>query len=124
MGTVNSDVHADMAVFATVSEAKMHDKKFLSHLKSGKGSMPVFDRAYNHYRQFAEWTQEGVNFVCRLKVNAKYEVQEETPIFKKKLEKGELEVYKVERIHLKYREEKEEKTLYLRLVYYKDEIRS
>jgi hypothetical protein len=116
-----TDVHADMAVFATVSEAKMHDKKFLSHLKPARGSMLVFDRAYNYYRQFAEWTREGVNFVCRLKANAKYEVQEEKPSFEKKLDKGEFGVYKVEHIHLNYKEEKEEKTLCLRLVYYKDE---
>ncbi|NLX73154.1 MAG: DUF4372 domain-containing protein, partial [Bacteroidales bacterium] len=28
-----TDVHADTAVFAKISEAKMHDKKFLEHLK-------------------------------------------------------------------------------------------
>jgi hypothetical protein len=54
-------------------------------------------------------------------VNVKYEVQEEKPIFEKKLEKGEYGVYKVEHIHLKYREEKREKNLCLRVVYYKDE---
>ncbi len=27
-----TDVHADTAVFAKISEAKMHDKKFLQHL--------------------------------------------------------------------------------------------
>jgi hypothetical protein len=37
--------------------------------------MIVFDRAYNYYLQFAKWTAAGVNFVCRLKDNAKYEVQ-------------------------------------------------
>jgi hypothetical protein len=116
-----TDVHADMTVFATISEAKMHDRKFLSHLHPARGSMLVFDRAYNYYQQFAEWTEEGVNFVCRLKVNAKYEVQEDHPIFEKKLEKGESGVYKSEHIHLKYKNGKEEKTLCLRLVYYKDE---
>jgi hypothetical protein len=38
-----TDVRANMAVFATISEAKMHDKKFLSHLKPAKGSMLVFE---------------------------------------------------------------------------------
>ena len=109
-----TDVQADMAVFATISEAKMHDKKFLSHLKPAKGSMLVFDRAYNYCQQFGEWTEEGVNFVCRLKVNAAYEVQEDKPVFEKNLEKGEHGVYKVEHIHLKYKEEKERKTLCLR----------
>ncbi|MDP3642825.1 MAG: transposase, partial [Bacteroidota bacterium] len=61
--------------YATISEAKMHDKNFLKHLILPKGSMIVFDKAYNHYLQFARWTNEGINFVCRLKDNAVYEVQ-------------------------------------------------
>jgi hypothetical protein len=130
-----TDVHIDSSVFATISEAKMHDKKFLSHLKPAKGSMPVFDRAYSYCQQFAQWTEEGVNFVCRLKEKARAEVQE--LLFEKTLGKGEFGVYKIEHIHLKYKKEKEkeeekekgeekkkkkeEKTLCLRLVYYRDE---
>ena len=38
--------------------------------------MIVFDKAYNDYLQFAKWAQAGVNFVCRQKDNAKYEIQE------------------------------------------------
>ncbi len=114
-----TDVHADTAVFAKISEAKMHDKKFLQHLNPSKGSMLVFDKAYNYYRQFAEWTEEGVYFVCRLKDNAKAEVQE--VLFEKLLEKDEYGVYRIEHIHLKYKKEKQEKTLCLRLVYYRDE---
>jgi IS4 transposase len=96
--------------------------------------MVVFDKAYNYYLQFAKWTDAGVNFVCRLKDNAKYEVQGD-PLFEKKLEKDEFGVYKVEHIHLKYKEtvaiteegkkktkkKKVIKTLCLRLVWYKDE---
>jgi hypothetical protein len=82
--------------------------------------MIVFDKAYNYYLQFAKWTEEGINFVCRLKDNAKYEVQAEA-IFEKVLEKGEFGVYKIEHIHLKYKENKKEKGLCLRLVWYTDE---
>lgn len=71
-----TDVHADSTVFAKISEAKMHDKKFLQHLNPSKGSMLVFDKAYNYYKQFADWTDVQVNFVCRLKVNAKAIVQQ------------------------------------------------
>jgi hypothetical protein len=45
-----------LAAFATISEAKMNDKKFLQHLNPSKGSILVFDKAYNYCRQFAEWT--------------------------------------------------------------------
>ena len=71
-----TDVHADVPVFARISEAKQHDKNFLKYLNVPKGSMIVFDKAYNHYWQFAKWTQDEINFVCRLKDNAPYEVQE------------------------------------------------
>ena len=114
-----TDVHADTAVFAKISEAKMHDKKFLTHLNPGKGSMLVFDKAYNFYQQFAQWTEEGVNFVCRLKENAKAMVQD--VLFEKALSKEESGVYKVEHIHLEYKKDKQLKTLCLRLVHYKDE---
>ncbi len=114
-----TDVHIETAIFAKISEAKMHDKKFLAHLNPGKGSMVVFDKAYNYYRQFDEWTQEGVNFVCRLKDNAKVQVQE--VLFERQLSKEEFGVYKEERIHLEYKEDNQIKTICLRLVYYKDE---
>jgi hypothetical protein len=32
--------------------------------------MVTMDRAYNFYKQFAEWTEEGVFFVTRQKKNA------------------------------------------------------
>jgi hypothetical protein len=69
-----------------------------------------------------------------LKDNAKYEVIGE-PLFEKNLNKDEFGVYKVEHIHIKYaktveisiegkkktKKAKQQKTLCLRLVFYKDE---
>jgi hypothetical protein len=98
-----TDVHADTPQFVKISEAKMHDKNFLQYLNLARGSMIVFDKAYNYYLQFAGWTQSGVNFVCRLKDNAKYEVQGD-PLFERKPEKDGFGVYKVEHIHLRYQE--------------------
>ena len=129
-----TDVHADTPQFVKISEAKMHDKNFLPYLNLASGSMIVFDKAYNYYLQFAKWTHSGINFVCRLKDNAKYEVQD-VPMFEKKLEKEEFGVYKVEHIHIQYKETvetivgekkkpqkvKKIKTLCLRLVWYKDD---
>ena len=130
-----TDIHADTPLFARISEAKMHDKNFLQYLNPPAGSMLVFDKAYNYYLQFAKWTASGVYFVCRLKENAKYEVQTDKPLFEKKLEKEELGVYRVEHIHIAYSETveitvegkkktkkvKQKKQLCLRLVHYKDE---
>ncbi len=73
-------VHAMMDAFSGVVEfvrmtaAKVHDKKFLYHLKLQAQSFIVFDKAYNHYRQFAKWTSQQVWFVTRMKDNAVYHV--------------------------------------------------
>jgi hypothetical protein len=129
-----TDVHADTPQFVKISEAKMHDKNLLRYLNLPAGSMLVFDKAYNYYLQFARWTGSGVNFVCRLKDNANYEVQGD-PLFEKISGKDEFGVYKVEHIHIMYTEtveikvegkkktkkSKQQKTLCLRLVWYKDE---
>jgi len=61
--------------------------------------MIVFNKAYKHYLQFARWTQEGINFVCRLKDNAVYEVQQ--VLFEKTLTDQEFGGMKGEHIHLK-----------------------
>lgn len=113
------DAHSDTPVFVKLSEAKLHDKNFLEYLRLAAHSMIVFDRAYNHYLQFARWTEQQVNFVCRLKKNAVYEVIEE--IFSQDLEATKSGVLNEEHIHLKYKEGKKEKTLCLRKVTYRDE---
>jgi len=113
------DAHSDTAKFVTISEAKMHDKKFLQHLTLPDGSMIVFDKAYNHYLQFAQWTEQNVNFVCRLKSNAVYEVQD--ACFEKTLTDKEFGVFKEEHIHMNYKDGKEGKTLCLRKISYRDE---
>ena len=114
-----TDVHADTAKFVKISEAKQHDKNFLKHLILPQGSMIAFDKAYNHYFQFAKWTQDGIFFVCRLKDNAKYEVQD--MMFEQTLPDGASGVMKEEHIHLKYKQNKKQKTLCLRKVTYRDE---
>ena len=114
-----TDVHADCAKFVKMSEARMHDKKFLQYLSLSVGCMIVFDKAYNWYLQFAKWTEEGIYFVCRLKDNAKYEVQD--VIFEQQLSDNQSGVMKVEPVHLQYKEEKKQQTLCLCKVTYRDE---
>ena len=81
--------------------------------------MIVFDRAYNHYLQFARWTAQQVNFVCRLKKNAVYQLQE--VLFQQDLLNDEQCVLCEEHLHLAYRVGNQEKTLCLRKVRYRDE---
>lgn len=113
------DAHADCATYARISEAKMHDKNFLQYLKLPAHSMIVFDKAYNHYLQFAKWTQESVYFVCRMKSNTVYEVVNE--VFSQTLKPNEAGVLKEEHVHLQYKEDKAEKTLCLRKISYQDD---
>ena len=115
-----TDIHADTAKFVKMSEARMHDKKFLQYLKClTAGCMIVFDRACNRYLQFAKWTEEGIFFVCRLKDNAKYGVIE--TLLERELSEKQAGVMKVEHIHMQYKEDKKQKTLCLRKVIYRDE---
>ena len=117
-----TDIHADVPKFARISEAKQHDKNFLKVLNLPKDSMIVFDKAYTHYWQFAKWTKEGINFVCRLKDNAVYEVQE--VLAENTLSDKQPGVLKEEHIHLQYSENKNGKkikTLCLRKVTYRDD---
>lgn len=113
------DAHADCATYARISEAKAHDKNFLPYLNLAPHSMIVFDKAYNHYLQFAKWTEASVYFVCRMKSNAVYEVVKE--VFEQKLESKEAGVLKEEHINLMYKEDKVEKNLCLRKINYRDE---
>lgn len=113
------DANSQSPVFVKISEAKSHDKNFTKYLNLPAHSMIVFDRAYNHYLQFAKFTQNKINFVCRLKKNAVYEVLEET--FSQMLPEKQSGVLKEEHIHLQYKEEKIEKVLCLRKVTYRDE---
>ena len=98
------------------SAASKHDKHFLEHINLVKGSIIVFDRAYNDYLQYARFTLDEIYFVTRQKKNAIYEQGE---VFKipKKTDSG---VQKDEEIFLTYKEDKEIKTLRVRRVTYYD----
>lgn len=113
------DAHSNTPTFVKISEAKSHDKNFIKYLNLAPHSMVVFDRAYNHYLQFATFSASKINFVCRLKSNAVYKTIETT--FTKTPTDKEFGVSKVEHIHVTYKDEKEDKTLCLLKVSYKDD---
>jgi hypothetical protein len=54
------------------SAATTHDKQFLKHVQLEKGKIAVFDKGYNDYKTFDEFTQNNIFFVTRLKSNASY----------------------------------------------------
>jgi len=97
----------------------MHDKKFLSKLSLPVGSMVTMDRAYNFYRQFSRWTEEGVFFATRQKIKVIETLYQYTQAYQE--EKKKAYVITEEHIHQTYKDGKEQKSLCLRRVIYRDE---
>jgi hypothetical protein len=63
----------DVPCLVRFSSAATHDHTFLEHLELKRGSIVVFDKGYNDYEQYLQWTLDGVYFVTRQKDNAVYE---------------------------------------------------
>ena len=62
------------------SSASTHDRKFLNHLKLSKGKIAVFDKGYNDYKAFDNFTSKEIFFVTHLKSNASYIPKRENDI--------------------------------------------
>jgi len=97
----------------------VHDKNFLKEIQPPPYSMLVFDKAYNYYLQFAKWTENKIYFVTRQKTNALCRIIE--TVMEKELQNWSVGVNKEEIIEVSYKENKEEKQLKLRRIYYCDE---
>ena len=83
------DAFSGVAEFVRMTEARVHDRRFLYHLSLPANSFIVFDKAYNLYSQFAKWTKAKIWFVTRMKDNAVYHVTKViTDNTKKKNPKG------------------------------------
>lgn len=115
------DAVQSVAKFVLITAAKVHDKNFLADIKVPEYSMLVFDKAYNYYRQFAEWTAGNIWFVTRQKSNALYEVLE--TISEIMLAAGESGVWKEELIEVACGKQNDRQKLRLRRVCYRDEKR-
>jgi hypothetical protein len=63
--------------FAVITEGKVHDVRIAKTLVFPAGTVVVYDRGYNDYRLFGEWTEAGVYFVTRIKDNTQYVITEE-----------------------------------------------
>jgi hypothetical protein len=113
--------------FIKLTAARVHDHVFLKSLELVPGSMIIFDRGYNDYRQFAKWTEQKVYFITRLKRKSAYKVREIKKAYD--LKKDQAMVLREEIIQLTYHPVKEDgkpdiKTdlkLQLRRIGYQDE---
>lgn len=69
-----------MPSYILITQAKRHDRTVAKGFSLNKGSIVAFDRAYNDYKLFGQWTLNGIFFVTRLKDNAVYEIIEDRDI--------------------------------------------
>jgi hypothetical protein len=116
------DALQDVGKFVKVTAAKVHDSNFLNEIILNPFSMVVFDKAYNHYKLFAKWTEKQIWFVTRMKDNAVYEVVQ--IVSESTMPEGQAGVLKEEKVNLCYKEapkDKEFKKLLLRRITYRDD---
>jgi hypothetical protein len=60
--------------FINVTPGKVHEVNILKELALERGTIIVFDRGLVDYSLWADWTEQGVYFITRLKTNADYRV--------------------------------------------------
>lgn len=66
-----------LPVFATMTEGDVHEVNIAREISFPKGSIVAIDMGYTDYSLYSRWTNDGVFFVTRQKVNAAYRVIEE-----------------------------------------------
>lgn len=60
----------DVPCLIPFTSAAKHHHTFLKDLKLEKGFVVVFDKSYNNYLQYLQWTSVDIYFVTRKKDNA------------------------------------------------------
>jgi hypothetical protein len=110
------DAKEGIAKFVRITAAKVHDSKFLKFINLPKNSFIVFDKAYNNYKMFADWTKRKLFFVTRMKDSAVFKVLK--VIQDNNVQTG---IIKEELIRLEYKVGKKKKTVKLRRITFIDD---
>ena len=63
-----------LPTYALITNGIKHDVTMARKFPLARGSIVAMDRGYNDYDLFADWTENGIFFVTRLKDNASYVV--------------------------------------------------
>lgn len=74
------DINNDVPDYLFITNAKKHENATLSDMKLKAGDTATFDKGYNNYATFADFCDKKIEFVTRLKENAKYKVIENHPL--------------------------------------------
>lgn len=110
------DAKEGIAKFVRITAAKVHDSNFLKFINLPKNSFIVFDKAYNNYKMFADWTKRKLFFVTRMKDSAVFKVLK--VIQDNNVQTG---IIKEELIRLEYKVGKKKKTVKLRRITFIDD---
>lgn len=71
---VKYDINNCVPEYLFITNAREHENNTLQSMQLEKDDLVTFDKGYNNYEQFFSFCEMGVQFVTRLKDNAKYEV--------------------------------------------------
>ena len=66
--------------FICLKAAATNEKVFLSFLDLAKGTIAVFDKGFQKFAQYAEWTANGVFYLTRMNDNATFKIIEQMPL--------------------------------------------
>jgi hypothetical protein len=69
-----------LPTFAHITNGKKHDVTIARQIPLSPYSIVAMDRGYNDYQLFADWTENHIFFVTRLKDNADYTVVEKRAV--------------------------------------------
>jgi hypothetical protein len=60
--------------FICLRSASTNEKLFLNYLELSPGTIAVFDKGFQKFSQYAQWTAAGIYFVTRLNSNCKFKI--------------------------------------------------
>lgn len=78
----------DVPQFVDLTHATQNDKIILSAIFLKPGSIVVFDKGYNSYKQYDEWNKAKVTWVTRIQDDASYRVKKPLPVSEHARKKG------------------------------------
>lgn len=60
--------------------ASTNEKVFLSYLDLAKGTIAVFDKGFKKFKQYDQWTQNGIFYLTCMNKNARFQVKKQRPL--------------------------------------------
>lgn len=104
--------------FICLKAAATNEKVFLGELDLPKGTIAVFDKGFQKFNQYLEWTMKGIFYVTRLNDNANFKIIKQFSI-EHSAEYGVCQDSEIE-LTFKCSKTNEERTVTARMIAYQD----